>query len=393
MSMGFPLVRLGDVLVRNADYVSEPESRTYPKLSVKLYGKGVVLDPPVDGASLKMKRHQLARSGQVILSELWGKKGAVGLVPPTGDGALCTSHFFLFDPLEGQVEPGWLQAIFQANYLQAQLENDARGTTGYAAVRPKTFLECVIPLPPLDEQRRIVARIEELARKVERARAIRREVIREFEALEGSILASALQSAGPLEPLGELINPGSTISYGVLVPGPDVEDGVPFVRVQDLDVTNPPPQPAKRISREVEAAYARSRLTGCEVLIGVVGSIGKIGVVPNSWVGANIARAVCRVVPGNRLTKEFLVFALRSKRTQDYFRETTRTLAQPTLNVKQLRETLIPVPSLDYQRVVVQRMNHIQVKLRRVARSIMETADELDALLPAILDRAFKGEL
>ncbi len=153
---GWPLVPLGELLVQNTEFIERPEARPYSKLSVRLYGRGVVLDTPVDGSTLKMKQHQLAKSGQVILSEIWGKKGAIGFVPPDGTGALCTSHFFLFDVNHDLVLNAWLQAIFQANYLEAQLASGAFGTTGYAAVRPKTLLAARVPVPPLAEQRRIV---------------------------------------------------------------------------------------------------------------------------------------------------------------------------------------------------------------------------------------------
>jgi hypothetical protein len=78
LNNSFPLVPLSEVLSQNKSYIEAPEAKMYPKLSVKLYGKGVVPDTPVDGATLKMKRHQIASSGQVILSEIWGKKGAIG---------------------------------------------------------------------------------------------------------------------------------------------------------------------------------------------------------------------------------------------------------------------------------------------------------------------------
>ncbi|MCI0702280.1 MAG: hypothetical protein L0241_14450 [Planctomycetia bacterium] len=113
--MSFPLVPLSEVLTHYREYINAPEARMYPKLSVKLYGRGVELDTPADGSMLKMPRHQLAKAGQVILSEIWGKKGAIGLVPPEGEGALCTSHFFLFDINRERVEPGYLSLIFQAN--------------------------------------------------------------------------------------------------------------------------------------------------------------------------------------------------------------------------------------------------------------------------------------
>jgi type I restriction enzyme S subunit len=53
MSKNWPKVRLGEVLTHCQKYIDSPEARVYSKLSVKLYGKGVVLDAPADGAVLK----------------------------------------------------------------------------------------------------------------------------------------------------------------------------------------------------------------------------------------------------------------------------------------------------------------------------------------------------
>ena len=187
MGTAYPITPLAEVLTQHQMYIDAPEAKTYPKLSVKLYGKGVILDAPADGTTLKMQRHQIARSGQVILSEIWGKKGAIGFVPPEGDGALCTSHFFLFDVRHDRIDSKYLQAIFTANYLQDQLDAEAKGTTGYAAVRPKYLLAATIPLPPLAEQRRIVARVEQLAAKIEEVRGLRREAVEEVSAFVSSL--------------------------------------------------------------------------------------------------------------------------------------------------------------------------------------------------------------
>ena len=250
-----------------------------------------------------------------------------------------------------------------------------------------------VSLPSLSEQRRIVARIEQLAAQVHEARALRQQATKEAVVLDTSLLAHLIPWDAPKQTLGELIDPGSTISYGVLVPGPDIEGGVPFVRVQDLDLRNPPARPHKRIAPDVEAQYARTRLHGGEILVGVVGTIGKIGIAPPSWAGANVARAVCRIVPGPEIDRYYLAMALHSPRTQDYFRETTRTLAQPTLNVAQLEQTPIPVPQMPEQRRIAKRLEDLQGKLDKLKRVQSETAVELDALLPSILDKAFKGKL
>lgn len=181
--MSFPVLPLGCALVHNQDYIDFPESRLYKKLSVKLYGKGVILDTPADGALLKMQRHQLARSGQVILSEIWGKKGAVGIVPPEGDGALCTSHFFLFDIDEEVAVPGWIELLLRGNYLQPQLDNEARGSTGYAAVRPRHLLRATVPLPELDVQRRVVELVESALQRLQKAEQLAASMTEDFDRL------------------------------------------------------------------------------------------------------------------------------------------------------------------------------------------------------------------
>ena len=52
-----------------------------------------------------------AKAGQVILSEIWGKKGAIGLVPPDGEGALVTSHFFLFEKDEALADRRYIDWV------------------------------------------------------------------------------------------------------------------------------------------------------------------------------------------------------------------------------------------------------------------------------------------
>lgn len=161
----WPAVALENVLTQDTNYVGELEPRAYPKLSVRLYGRGVVLDQPTHGAEVRMTKHQLAKPGQVILSEIWAKKGAIGIVPNEGDGALCTSHFFLFDINPGTAHPKYIEWLLRGNYLEPQLNPEAHGTTGYAAIRPKQFLATTIPLPHITDQQAIVAKLDALADK------------------------------------------------------------------------------------------------------------------------------------------------------------------------------------------------------------------------------------
>lgn len=164
----------------------------------------------------------------------------------------------------------------------------------------------------------------------------------------------------------ELTHPLKPIAYGVLVPGPDVETGIPFVRIADLSLNSPATKPEKSISPEVDAQFQRTRLEGGEILMGVVGSIGKLGVAPPTWAGANIARAICRIVPADSGLNEFVMFLLQTQFMQESFAGDTRTLAQPTLNVGLIRAALTPVPPPAEQSRIVTRV----AQLRRLCAEL-----------------------
>lgn len=393
MSGRWARVKLGEMLKRSEQTIAIRPDQEYREVTVKLWGKGVVLRGIVSGASISSSNRYLAKLGQFILSRIDARNGANGLVPEELDGAVVTNDFPLFDLNPERVEAGFLAWLGKTRDFVELCLRASEGTTNRVRLKEDRFLALEIPLPPLAEQQRIVARIEALAAEIHEARGLRRQAVEQTEAFTASSLNSFLLSAFTAKPLGELLSPKTTISYGVLVPGPDVDNGVPFVRVQDLSVHNAAQQPNKRIAADVDAQYERTRLRGGEVLIGVVGSIGKIGIAPPSWAGANIARAVCRIVPGPELDRDYLARVLSAQPCQDYFREATRTLAQPTLNVGQLSMTPIPVPRIEEQRRIIAELDALQAEVDTLKRHQADTATELDALLPAVLDQAFRGKL
>lgn len=67
--------------------------------------------------------------------------------------------------------------------------------------------------------------------------------------------------------------------------------------------------------------------------------------------------------------------------------------AQPKLALHRIGSTEIPLPPLAEQRRIVAELDALQSEVDALKRLQAETAAELDALLPALLDRAFKGEL
>ncbi len=189
----------------------------------------------------------------------------------------------------------------------------------------------------------------------------------------------------------DLIEPAKPISYGVLVPGPDVDRGVPFVRIADLSLTDPPVKPEKSISTEVDAQYQRTRLEGGEILMGVVGSIGKLGVAPPRWAGANIARAICRIVPVGLVDYSFVLLLLQSEFMRKGFAGDTRTLAQPTLNVGLIRSSPTPLPPLAEQARIVARVTEIRSLCGDLRQSLNRSSTTQVSLADALIEQALSA--
>lgn len=397
----WPTVALDEVLTLDTDYIDAPESRQYPKLSVRLYGKGVVLDTPADGALLKMQRHQLAHAGQVILSEIWGKKGAIGIVPAEGEGALCTSHFFLFDINQDRLDPCWLQAIFTANYLQEQLDGEARGTTGYAAVRPKHLLTATIPLPPLDEQRRIVARIETLAARIAEARWLRQAASDDLNDLVSAEEMrlwpnECLVGAAALADVTVFLSRGRQSAQGesdhFLIKTQHVQQGhyVP----SHLTLA---PEVASKVSDEA-LVQPNDILIACSA----AGCLGRVAQFTDSSATAStdthvaIARANADIVLPTYLY--FYLrgaqgqFQLRSRERGDWTKEKIgfRLLE---LNLADLRRVPVPVPSIAEQQRIVAHVCELYAQVEGARQLQVESSAYIDALLPSLLDKAFRGEL
>lgn len=397
MTTPWPLVPLGHVLRHYQEYVEAPELRAYPKLSVKLYGKGVVLDTPADGATLRMKRHQLAKAGQVILSEIWGKKGAIGFVPPEGSGALCTSHFFLFDVFSERLSCEWLQAIFTANYLQTQLDDAAKGTTGYAAVRPGTLLACTIPLPPLVEQRRVVARIEELVPRIEEARRLRAQAEEEADAVVRSVLWNLAQDAPPTGRLAEIMTRPPRNGWSVKCD--NAEGGTAVLSLGAVTGFRYRKTEFKRTSLEIPGD-GHFWLRPGDLLITrsntpeLVGHAAIYDGNPAPCIYPDLMMRI-ELRPG-AAERRFVWYWLQSPHVREFIAEKAKGTSSTMRKISQEVVMAIPFPatlSTTQQRRFVDELDTFQAEVDTLKQLQVDCAVEFEALLPAILDRAFKGEL
>ena len=187
----WPSVALGDLLSRSDEAAVLNANAEYHEVTIRLWGKGVVSRGKVRGSSVTTPR-RFVRTGQLILSKIDARNGALGMVPPELDGAIVSNDFPSFDlHKRGKCSPAFIGWLVQSERFVELCRASSEGTTNRVRIKEGRFLDQKIGVPPPSEQQAIVARLDALADKT-------KQLTDHFDAIEADadqLLAQQFQSA------------------------------------------------------------------------------------------------------------------------------------------------------------------------------------------------------
>jgi len=376
-------------------YTLGPEEDAH-LVGMRLYGVGPFHRELKPAMQIAKKSHFVIRAGDVIYNKLFAWKGTFGIVPPALDGMFVSDKFPTYELDRSRVDERFLAWYFRCPPLweEARVMSTGSAALSKLTLNPPKFLLLTIPLPPLAEQRRMVARIEELAAQIHEARTLRHQAAEEAAVLLPSGMAGIFKKLGgkhptkKLEELCDVVRGGSPRPAGTpLYYGGDI----PFLKVGDL--TRDDGMYLYEASASVnELGREQSRFIEVDTLM-LTNSGATLGVPKITKIAGCFndgSQAFLNLSPS--VEKEFLYYLFKSKTL--WFREQlARGQGQPNLNTDMTKQMDVPVPPLPEQRRIVAELDALQAEVDALKRLQTETAAQLDALLPAVLDRAFKGEL
>jgi type I restriction enzyme, S subunit len=180
-------------------------------------------------------------------------------------------------------------------------------------------------------------------------------------------------------PLWQLVQPGRPITYGIVQAGPDVADGVPYIRPVDMTDEHglKPGVEPRRTSPEIAAAYQRSVIAADDLIVTIGPSYGKVMLVPAALAGANLTQGTARVAPHRaEVDGRYLKWALRSLPVRDAWATAVGGATFGGLNLGPLADSLVPVPPLEVQRRIA---DYLDTETARIDRMLGKN-DELLAL-------------
>lgn len=288
-----------------------------------------------------------------------------------------------------------------------------------------------IPLPPLEEQLRMVERIEILFDKLDEAKEKAQAVVDGFETRKAAILHKAF--SGELtakwrtihsDQIGEIdttpldkiydnydlpytlpkswrwvrFNECCTFVGSGVTPkgGKEVYQlhGVPFIRSQNvlkgaLDLSD-----VAYISPEIDNLMKRTRILGGETLFNITGaSIGRSCFVPVSQTIGNVNQHVCIIRYKNYIKPELPQFWLNSPYVQAFVVENQVGQTRQALNFKQIRGMYYPLAPISEQAEMVRILENLLAKEQQAKEAAEAVIEQIDTMKKAILARAFRGEL
>jgi type I restriction enzyme S subunit len=310
------------------------------------------------------------------------------------DIACGSTEFHVLRPRDG-ISADYLWRFLRQKSFRVDAERAMTGVVGQRRVPPEYLKNSRVPLPPCSEQQRIAMKIDSLFAKSKRARDNLDHIPRLVEKYKQELLTSELVvSKGEQQTLDDLTVREAPIRYGVIQPGRMKDEGVLLIRVCDLLNGRVLWPNLRRISPKIDEQYAKARVIANDILISVVGTIGRVALVDSPPEPVNIARALARLRPDHeKVLPQWLCWRLQARDLQYLLLTAAREVARKTLNIGLIREMKLLVPTIEEQHLAVQKVSRAFAWIDRLASEATTARKLIDHLDQAILAKAFRGEL
>ena len=254
-----------------------------------------------------------------------------------------------------------------------------------------------VPVPQLAEQQRIVGLLDEAFEGIATAKANAEKNLQNARALFESHLQSVFTQRGPgwvEKKLEDIADADCSLSYGIVQPGEEFDEGMPIVRPTDLTTKVIRLGGLKRIDPKLAGGYKRTALQGGELLLCVRGSTGVVSIASPELVGANVTRGIVPIrFNRSLLLPEFGFYLISGGPVQSQIREKTYGTALMQINIRDLRLISLSIPPLKEQKTIAANLESLHEETQNLARLYEQKLAALAELKKSLLHQAFSGEL
>ena len=407
---GWKWVHIGDVAsVKGGKRLPKGHELTEEKTKHPYIRVTDFCDGSVDCSNLKYITEETAESikryiitDQDVFISIAGTIGKVGIIPSFLNGSNLTENAAKLCELSSFVDNRYLCKVLSSPFSQLQISQSTKTTT-QAKLALSRIENIIIPLPPLEDQQRIVERIESLFSKLDEAKEKAQAVVDGFELRKSAILHKAF--SGELTAKWREEHGGGLESWEkkALKDILDVRDGThdsplyydegyALVTSKNLKNGTITDDGIKYISREdFIKINERSKVDIGDILFAMIGTIGNPVVVENE---PNFAiKNVALLKNVGKVNPYYVKYYLESQYVKDKMKKEAKGSTQRFVPLGYLRKFEIVVTINDEQKEIVRILGSLLAKEARAKEAAEAVLEQVEVMKKAVLARAFRGEL
>jgi len=357
------------------------------------------------------------RDGDVVVAKITpcfeNGKGALMTSLQAGVG-FGTSELIVIRPNLDAVRADFLLQVTRSPVFRMRGEAEMYGAGGQKRVPDDFVRGYQMPMPPLQEQGAIAAFLDRETAKIDALVAEQQRLIELLKEKRQAVISHAvtkgldpnakMKPSGiewlgdvpahwEVTPLMRLTPEDRQIMYGIVLPGPDVDDGVSIVKGGDVSPDRLHPSRLKKTTYEIESGYVRSRLRAGDIVYSIRGSIGEAELVPEEVAGANITQDVARISPMRGLNALWLLLAMRSDGVFSQLDAGASGATIRGVNIFSLKRARIPVPPRQEQDEIAGFISVAASSVDRLAADAQRAVALLQERRTALISAAVTGQI
>jgi type I restriction enzyme S subunit len=396
---GWQVTRFEEILERVERKLIIDDATEYSRIGVRWYGNGAFVRDRVLGSDIARKQQWIVQADDIVYNKLFAWKGAFAVADEVVHGHIVSDKFPTYALDSSRVEPRYLAHYFRTHQLSFQAERLSKGAAAISklTLNPPQFWDLTVPLPPPTEQERLVRLLDDAEVKLREALRLRREAAAEAAALVTSAIGSRLGGLPVTGTVGDVLT--EKPRNGWSAPCDNAEGGIPVLSLGAVTGFEYRPAQYKRTS---EATNPDGHYWLCPGDLLVTRSntellLGHAAIYSGQPAPCIYPDLMMRLkVDPEKAETRFVYYWLRTPdvraRIENAGRGTNSTMKKITQ--KDVMNLPFPVGASPVeQRAAVRALDDIVSRLDG-AQSIQQSSErDLSALMPALLDRAFGGQL
>jgi type I restriction enzyme S subunit len=253
------------------------------------------------------------------------------------------------------------------------------------------ILDIQIPLPPLATQQKIAAILD----AADAYRQLTKTLIAKYDQLAQSLFLDMFgdpvrnEKGWEKVKFEELVSENCPLTYGIVQPGEETENGVPCVRPVDLTTQYVNIETLKRIDPKISSQFKRTILKGGEILLSVRGSVGVISIADLSLKGSNVTRGIVPIwfdeIISNKL---FFFYLYKTDRIQNQIKGLAKGATLIQINLSDLRSIELIKPPIALQNQFAERIQLLEAQKQQAQASLQKAEELFNSLLYRCFDSA-----